>query len=268
VPDRSDVEQALAALIAGLLYPAGSDSASITGDAYRIYRGWPVAGLLEADLAQGVAHVSVLSVAGTIRETTRYPCEWQGQSPTATLLGTISGQTVSFSGYGGSGQVAGVSVDGRCYAYRMRDGDSAALVSAALAAQIRSDRPAVASGSSLFLLDGNDLIVRVVVDGQGGREVRRQVAGFRVTFWCPNPALRDLVVSQVDTAIADTPFIDIGGWACRLRASGDTSSDDGSAAGIWRRDLLYSVEYPTVVNETLPAMLFGITDVNSVPFVG
>lgn len=268
MPDRSDVEQSLAGLIAGFLYPNGYDSDSITGDAYRVYRGWPVAGLLEAELAQGVTHVSVLPVAGTMRDTTRYSSEWQGQSAAATLAAVATDNTVSFSGYGGAGQVAGIRVDGGCYAYRMRDGDSSALVSAALAAQIRADRPAVASGSELYLVNANALLVRVVVDGQGGRELRRQTAGFRITFWCPNPTLRDLVVSQVDVAMSDWTFIDIGGWACRLRASGESSSDEGSAAGIWRRDLIYSIEYPTVLNETLPAMLFGITDVNSVPFVG
>jgi hypothetical protein len=166
------------------------------------------------------------------------------------------------------GQVAGVRVDGRSYVYRSQAGDSAGLVAAALAALIRADRPAAASGSEVYLVNAVGLLVRVVVDGQGGRELRRQVAGFRLTFWCPNPGLRDVAVGVVDTAMADLVFIDVGGWACRLRASGDNSSDAEAAAGIWRRDLTYSVEYPTVVNESLPAMLFGIVDVNGVPFVG
>lgn len=268
MPDRSDVEQSLAALIASFLYPSGYDSDSVTGDAYRIYRGWPVAGLLESDLAQGVAHVSILPIPGTMRDTTRYPTEWRGQSPPATLAGSVAGEVISFSGVGGVGQVAGVRVDGRCYAYRTRAGDTSALVSAALAAQIRLDRPAVATGSDLRLLNAQDPLVRVVVDGQGGRELRRQTGGFRATFWCPSSALRDSVVSLVDAAMADWTFIDVGGWACRTRTSGESSSDDGSPAGIWRRDLLYSIEYPTVTNEILPAMLFGITDVNSVVCVG
>ena len=268
MPDQSDVEQSLAALIAAVLYPGGSGTGSVTGDAFRVYRGWPVAGLLEADVAQGVSHVSVLAVAGAMRDSTRFSSEWQGRSPPATLAGAVAGETVMFSGYGVAGQVAGVRVDGRCYAYRMRDGDSSALVSAALAAQIRLDRPAVATASELHLLRATDLLVRVAVDGQGGRELRRQISSFRTTFWCPTPLLRDLIVARVDTGLADRTFIDVGGWACRLRASGGSSSDEASAASIWRRDLVYSVEYPTVIHETLPAMLFGITDVNSVNFVG
>lgn len=268
MPDRSDVEQSLAQLVAGILYPNGSGTDSITGDTYRIYRGWPVAGALEADVAQGICHVNVLPVTGSVRETTRYPAEWQGSSPAATLSGSVAGNAVIFSGVGGTGQVAGVLVDGIAYAYRSQPGDSAALVSAALAAQIRANRPAVASGSSLQLLNARGLAVRVVADGQGGTELRRQVAGFRVVFWCSSPDLRDTVVSQVDTAMAGSTFIDVNGWACRLRGSGDSNSDEGAAAGIWRRELQYTIEYPTVANETLPAMLFGIADVNGVAFVG
>ncbi len=268
MPDKADVEQALAGLIAGILYPNGTGSDSSIGAGCRVYRGWPVPRVLEDELAQGVVHVTVQSVAGTTRDRTRYNTEWQGTCPAPTMTGSINGEIVTFSGSGGPGHVAGVRVDGAAYAYRMRAGDTTAFVAAALAAQVRADRPAVAVGSDLYLIGGLGLLVRVVTDGEGGRELRRQASGFRTTFWCPDPATRDLVVGLVDTAMAESIFIDVGGWACRVQLSGDSSTDEGSAGGVWRRDLVFLIECPTVLTAALPAMLFGTTDVNGVPFVG
>lgn len=268
MPDRADVEQALAELIAGVLYPGGFDADSAIGTVGRVYRGWPVAGALETDLARGVVHVTIQPVSGTTRDRTRFPQEWQGACPPPTMVGEVDGQFARFDGAGTPGQVAGIRVDGQAYTYRLRAGDTAALVAAALAALIRADRPALASDNSVFLLEGRGLLARVVSDGQGGRELRRQETGFRITFWCPDPATRDQVVGLVDLAMAGWTFIDVGGWACRLRLSGESSTDEGSAGGAWRRDLLYSIEYPTVAQEALPAMLFGVAEVNRLPFIG
>ncbi|MGI4800008.1 MAG: hypothetical protein ACRYG8_39430, partial [Janthinobacterium lividum] len=224
----------MAGLIAGALYPNGSTSDSVVGTVCKVYRGWPVANALESDLEQGIAHISVVPIAGAVRDRTRYSTEWQGASPPATVTATVSGDQVDFAGPGGSGQVAGIGVDGRAYAYRMRNGDSAALVAAVLAAEIRADRPAVAIGSSVYLLNGRNILARVVTDGQGGQELRRQQAGFRAGFWCPDPVIRDEIVGLVDTALAALTFIDVGGWACRLqleRVCADWNREIGCESG-------------------------------------
>lgn len=268
MPDRADVEQALAALIAGVLYPDGAGGSSAVGLTCRIYRGWPVAAALEADLAAGVVHATVQPVTGSVRDTTRYSQEWQGAAPAVTLLASVAGEVVGFEGAALAGQVAGILVDGLPYAYRVRAGDTAGLVAAVLAGLIRADRPAVLHDATVLLPGGRGVVARVVADGRGGRELRRQDAGFRVTLWCPEPGVRDRVAALVDLAVAGMAFLDVGGWACRVRLSGGSSTDEGSAGGAWRRDLLYSVEYPTVAEESLPAMLFGINDVNGVVFAG
>lgn len=264
MPDRSDVEQVLAALVASTLYPGGAEGPSAIGVACRVYRGWPVPTALDADLARGIVHVTVQPVSGTVRDRTRFSQEWQGSTPAPSISGSIDGDTVAFDGQGGAGQVAGILVDGRPYAYRIRNGDTPSLVAAALAAQISADRPAVALGATVSLPGGEGLLARVVTDGQGGSELRRQEARFRVTLWCPDPAMRDRVGSVVDPGLAAVTFMDVGGWACRVRYSGDSSTDEGSGSGLWRRDLLYSVEYPTVLQQSPPSMLFGFADVNGV----
>ena len=252
MPDQSDIEQALAALAAGAL---AGDPAGV-----RVYRGWPRAAALEADLRAGRAHLTV-TPGGSPRDTSRYPANWQGAVPVPTLQVAVLGEVVLFTGQGGPGQVAGLRVDGQEYAYRLRDGDTPGLVAAVLAAQVRVDRPALLQGTSVLLLDGRGIVARVVADGAGGTELRRQVQPMRLTLWCPAPDVRDRLSAAVDLALAWTVFLDVGGWGCRMRAAGGSVTDDGAAASVWRRDLLVAVEYPTVADAALPTMLWGTASV-------
>ncbi len=257
MPDLSDVEAALAAAVAGAVYPKGAEGAPAPGLACRVYRGWPTAAALEADLAAGIAHVTVQSMPAGFRDMTRFLGEWQGAAPPVTLTATVAGETVTFAGDPAPGQVAGVRVDGVPHAYRVRQGDTPGVIAAVLAALIRTVRPAELHGDGILLPGGLGIVARVA-DGVGGTELRRQRAGFRVTAWCPDPASRDRVAGCVDGALAAIQFLDVGGWGCWLRLSGGSVLDAGSVAGVWRRDLLYGVEYPTVVDSTLPSMLFGV----------
>ena len=229
MPDQSDIEQALAALAAEAL---AGDPAGV-----RVYRGWPRAAVLEADLKVGRAHLTV-TPGGSSRNTTRYPAEWQGAVPAPTLHAAVLGELVVFTGQGGPGQVAGLRVDGQEYAYRLRDGDTPGLVAAVLAAQVRVDRPALLQGTSVTLVDGRGIVARVVADGAGGTELRRQMQPMRLTLWCPAPDVRDRLAAAVDLALAWTVFLDVGGWGCRMRAAGGAVTDEGAAAGGWRRGLL------------------------------
>lgn len=267
MPDQADVEAALAAAVAGALYPQGAAEAPAPGIACRVYRGWPTAAALEEDLAAGVAHVSVQPMGAGFRDTTRYLGEWQGAAPPVTLIAVVDGERVTFAGSAAPGQVAGVRVDGVAHAYRVRQGDTPGVVAAVLAALVRTARPAELQGDGFLLPGGGGIVARVVADGMGGTELRRQRAGFRVTAWCPDPETRDRVAGCVDGALAAVRFLDVGGWGCWLRLSGGSVLDANSVAGVWRRDLVYSAEYPTVAESALPSMLFGMSETNGVPSV-
>src|SRR4051794_5856508 len=116
MPDRADVEQALAAFVANALYPTGAGTNSAVGTPCRVYRGWPVSAALNDDLARGVTHVTVQPVAGAMRDRNRFSQDWQGSVPTASLNASVDGETVTFDGTPAPGQVAGVLVDGQGYA--------------------------------------------------------------------------------------------------------------------------------------------------------
>lgn len=254
--DLADVETALVTLIADALYPGGAAEASAIGVAARIYRGWPVLGGLEADLAGGVVNVSVLAVPGQVRNTTRWndPPHDSYAAPTMTV--SVSGSTATIGGVAGAGQVAGLLIDGLAYVYRASAGDTTASVAAALAGLIGAG--AVVSGSMVTIAGARRLTGRVGADAADARELRRQQQSFRVTLWCDSPASRDAVSAAVDLALGSQDFITLAdGSSARIRFESTSSSDRQEDAELYRRDLVYSVDYATVLLSQLPTMLFG-----------
>ncbi len=266
--DQAGVEQALAAAIAGALYPDGPGAVSAVGTVCRVYRGWPVAASLEADLVRGIAHVTVQPVKGSIKDTTRYPNEWQGVAPACSLLAEAEGERVRFSGQAGPGIVAGVRVDGRAYAWRIPEATTPGVVAAVLSELVRADRPAELSGAVVRFAGGQGVLARAVADGHGGQELRRQQEVFRVTLWCPTPEVRDRLAAFVDLSLAGVAFLDVGGWGCRMQAAGGETVDTDAVVRAWRRELLYRIEYPTVLESELPSMLFGVGSVNGAGYLG
>ncbi len=105
---------------------------------------------------------------------------------------------------------------------------------------------------------GTSVIARVEADQPSLRETRRQVQPFRIVFWCPDPAARDAAAAAVDEALSAFDFLGLAdGMAGRLRYLGTTSSDRAQDAALYRRDLVYSVDYATTIAADLPRLLFG-----------
>lgn len=263
MPDQSDVEVALAEEIAAALYPEGSAEPSAFGPEIRIYRGWPQPQLLSADLAAGRVNVTVQPVSGSARNTTRLPDDWRADPAIPTLVATVQDATATFAGNAAPGQLAGLLVDGAAYVHRTRPGDTPALVAAILAASVRQVRPAQLAGSSVTVPGIGRLLARTVADSPATRELRRQEATFRITAWCPTPELRDQASAFIDAAFAGRRTLDVAGEPCRLRYIGTSSSDEGQSSNLYRRDLLWQVEYPTTVRAQLPTQLFGTTATNT-----
>lgn len=268
MPDQADVEVGLAAFLAGALYPKGVGAASAVGTVCRVYRGAPVVGALGEDLVAGIAHVTVAPVAGSVKATTRFSPEWQGSVGVCPLVVAVEGVTAIFSGAAAPGMVAGVIVDEKAHVWRVTDAVTPAVVAAVIADLVRVDRPAVLSGDGVTFPGAFRVVARAVSDGSGGEELRRQEGRFRVTVWCPSPEVRDVVGAFVDLALAGLVFLDVGGWGCRVLSAGETSHDEGAAVRAWRRELYYTVEWPTVLYSDLPSMLFGAGSVNGAGYLG
>jgi hypothetical protein len=268
--DESDVETALVSLSSAALYPNGTNSPSVPGPDCRIYRGWPNSAALDADLTAGRVNVTVFPVPGHVRTTTRYT-QFRSGSPTQpTLTVSVSGTSVTLGGSAALGQVVGIRVNGLAghgYAYRTQTGDNPALVAANLAALARTNTIVQLSGSTLTIPGVGNLIARVVADASAQQEIRRQEQIFRVTCWCPTPTSRDASAIAIDLALAQSRFITLGdGSMGKLVYAGTTVFDQSQDARLYRRDLLYQIEYPTIITASQSAMLFGDLSLSSAKF--
>ncbi len=257
--DQSDVETALTSAIAGVLYPNGTTADSVLGAVCRIYRGWPNPAGLDADLTAGRVNVTVYPDARHQRNTTRYPDDFTQTATLApTLAITVNGASATIAGDAATGQIAGLMVDGMAAVHRTQAGDTPELVAAALAAHISTVRMALASGATVTIPGARLVIGRVVADQPMIRETRRQEQNFRLTFWCPDPAMRDAAAGAVDAALSAIRFLDLAdGTQGRLIFRASLVFDQSQNARLYRRDLLYGVDYATTIATTLPSMIFG-----------
>lgn len=258
--DQSDVETAIAGVVGGALYPNGvQQPCAAAGQVVRIYRGFPVPAALDADLAAGWCNVSVVAVPGQEANTTRWLQTSLCQPILAPQLTVqVTGQTVTFGGIAAPGQVAAVIADQATAAHRTQAGDSPASVAAALAAGL-APRAASASGAVLTVPSAIRLVARVEADQPVLRLTRQQSQRFAVTCWCPDPRSRDLVASAIDAALSAITFIGLAdGTSGRLRALASEATDRWETATLYRRELIYAVDYATTVPAVLPRMAVGI----------
>lgn len=256
--DQSDVEAALVGAVTAALYPDGTGTASSVGATCRIFRGWPNAAALDADLAAGRANVTVFPVEGAVRNTTRYANEWQAVAPTPSLTARVSGASATFAGRADPGQLAGVLVDGAAFIHRTVPGDTPELVAAVLADAVRARRIALLSGATLTVPGAVRLVARTGADAAALLEVRRQEQSFRLTAWCPSPDLRDAVCGRIDAVLSAARFLGLAdGSTGRHRFLSTATFDRSQDAQLYRRDLTYAVDYPTTIAAAQPVMLFG-----------
>ena len=266
--DLSDVEQALVGCVSAALYPGGVDAESATGSMCRVFRGWPVSAQLAADLAQGTANISVFSLPGG-RTTTRWPTEDSALSVMPALQVTVSGSSATFSGTVGIGQLAGILISNKSYVYRTQEGDTLGTVLAALRDLIQDDQTVIILGGTLVLPSLAYVTARTGSDSFVQSELRRQEKRVRVSIWSGSPEQRDIVAAAVDEALAGIDFLPLAdGTSARLRSDGGTVFDNQEeAAGLYRRDLVFIIEYATTATVTQPSMLFGNLSVDGTMIV-
>ncbi len=157
----------------------------------------------------------------------------------------------------------GALVDGVPFVYRLVNGDTPAQVAANLAQLVQRQRPVRLSAATVIIPGAYRLVARVVVDANGTYETRRQEKDVRVILWCPSPATRDSIAATIDLAISQVPFLRTDdGSSTRIRYKNSATYDQSQNALLYRRDLEYITEYPTIVSLTLPSMIFGGAGIN------
>jgi hypothetical protein len=263
VADLSDIENVLVSLITQAVYPNGTGEPSVAAAPCKIYRGWPIPANLDADLAAGTINISVFP-QDVEQRTTRYSRAWMPLSiPTAALTLTVSGETITLGGTPSSPLNAAAVINGQGFVYAVQPSDTLTTIATGLAALINVSISATSSAPVITIPTAKELVARVGTVGTIIRETKRQKRGFQITSWCPTPALRDTIVPPIDQTLCDLDFITLpDGSAGRILYERSPVSDQVERQGLYRRDLFYSVEYPTTETESAAQIvteLFNIT---------
>ncbi len=261
--DISDVEKAIAAVVTASLYPNGTSEASAIEAPCKVMRGWPVPKQLDEDLAAGILTVSVFPMAGMERNTTRLTTDTRVlDTPEPTITATVSGQAITFNGSIEAAQNVGVTLGdwqpaNKTYVYSATTNDTLTTVAAGLAALLVADGIAATSVGPVLSLPSTAIGSAIVgVFGTAWQEFKRQERGVMVSLWCPNPEMRDLAAPIIDIALVQNEHLLLGdGSGARMVYQRTMISDERQTVEIYRRDLIYMVEYGTNVITSVPQII-------------
>jgi|GEM_PF-1652617 len=265
--DMSDVASALKAIIVGAIYPNGTaqPSAMLQGAtplASAVMRGWPQKEELHQDLKAGRVVVSIWKRPGE-RNTTRSGREWQElTAATRTIEATLDAEagSITLTGTVSTPQNVAAIVNGKVYVHPVQPSDTLAIIAAGLAAQISEDLPASSAGAVLTIEGVASIEARVGGAGTLIRELSRQEGQWQVIVWASTPDARDAAGGFIDGVLKGKGqpngldrIMLADGYAAHLRNVGGIEDDDAQAHGVYRRDIIVSIEYATTETTTAAA---------------
>lgn len=252
--DLSDVQAALQSVVSATLYPTAPTTPaqeSVCGVPVQILLGWPSPQALAAAMKTGVSVLSIYP-RQTERDTTRYSFDYEEFNvPAATYTIAVTGQVVTIGGAAPDPffpQNLYILIGNVPFLYTAQGGQTAAQAAAGLSALVAAAFPGTAVSGATITLPGAYLILaaRVGVTGTAERELGRQDREFQLTIWSPTSDDRNTVAAYVDPRLRAQTFIALpDGSAGRLVYRGSPFTDFDMKAGVYRRDLIYTVEYGT-----------------------
>jgi hypothetical protein len=266
VADISDVEQSLMDAIIGYVFPGGIDTISAVGCPVRIYRGKPTNSALRVDRISGTVDVAIYTASEPSRNTTRWDVQVTELPSTSTLTVGVSGNSATFLGAAEAGDIAGALIDQQVFIYQAQPGDSAALVAAALADAIRTMTICWLTDATITVPGAYDFTARTASSVMALEEWSRQEQGFHVSVLAMTPALRDSVSAGIRQTLAQISFLLLAdGTGGRIRFRSEANFDADQAASLYRRDIIYDVEFGVTVLNVNPTMLFADLSWNGTP---
>jgi len=248
VADVSEVSTALVNLISAAIYPTGINNPSVVGFGVKIYAGWPDPVGLETDLKANIATVSVYP-RNDEKMIDRLLLDWTSLSVnTPTLTATVSGQTLTIGGTVSLNyQFIGLMVDGVDYVYVVQTGDTLNSI----AANIATLAGGVAVGAVVTFSSSYSLIARVGFSGISIKEISAQQRTYQITVWANCWDKRDPVGIAVEQALKPVYRVLMpDGFYAILSFKGSHQDDSMQLRGVYKRDILFNVEYSTTATKT------------------
>lgn len=112
---------------------------------------------------------------------------------------------------------------------------------------------------------GDDDWEEVGNDGTGGTaalELRRQTRAFLISVWAGDHARRDVAAAAIDAGLAAVSRLTLAdGSVAVMTYASSRQDDEQQQAGIYRRDLLYALNYATTLVQALTVIATTVTDV-------
>jgi hypothetical protein len=257
-----DVTHYLAKRVADVLYPGGPLLPCIVNTSVRIYPGWPVSGALQTDTEAGGAHVSVWPLQSERKVNCALGRPYQTLAkgkPTLQLRVTDSAITVS--GVASSLTNVQIHLSGKKFIFHFQTGTTAEQVVRIL--QLNLPHAFTLMGRVIIPVV-NHLSITVTTAGTAVRELRRQIKDFQITVWAPTSQLRNTIGTAIDAALSERCPIDLGdGVPAQMFYARQFDSDAAENWHVYRRDLVFSVNYATTQTISAPEVTEIAVTVNS-----
>ncbi|WP_369788068.1 hypothetical protein [Rouxiella sp. WC2420] len=256
--DPSEILNVIAAQVAAIVYPNGTSSASISGTALNVYAGWPVHSVLNTDILAGTSHISVFPLDGEQKIPTALGRPYREvESGDPTIVATVSDSSVTLSGTVSTPQNVYLLVDGTGYHYAVQSDDTLTTIATAMSTLI----PAASNVDAVISIpQAIEIIARVGGVGSQARELRRQTKEFMVTVWAPTTALRDSLGSALDSGLSINSNLQLSdNLPAFMIYSRSMFSRDTQ---IYRRDIVFSVNYATSQTLSAPQVVAPVISIN------
>lgn len=269
--DLSDITAYLASAVATAVYPSGTSSPSVAAMDCRIYEGWPIPDQLDLDMA-GKVNATTTRSAGPVANISVYPMlgtgvtVYQIQDAVYTIVPvsygmtpTVAGTVVTVTGQPHTGEYLTLVVDGS-FVYSQTGSTTAVLLANLLAAVQVNYPSATATSTTITVPFGHSFVVRQGGVATLGKVTHRQKHSVMVTVWAPTRVSRTALASAIDVSLKGNIKVTMPDTSQALVIYSRTNvSDELQSTTIYRRDLVYDVEYATL--QTFPG--YVVTSVNT-----
>ena len=251
--DLGDVTALLATMAGAACYPNGLTSASVAGDfvTIRIFEGWPIAAQLDADIAAGACNVSIFPQPNATANVFQVQNEPYVVTPPVYGMGvTISGTSITVTGTPGAGEFLTIIADGK-YSYS-RLGNSVAAILAAIQTDALANYASVLVVGNTITFTTSRLVAHIGAPATAAQATHRQKDQILISVWAPSPTMRNVVAAAIDVAFKAVNRITFPDTSSgNLVYIRNAQLDNHERAAIYRRDLVYSVEYATLQTFTV-----------------
>jgi hypothetical protein len=177
-----------------------------------------------------------------------------------TLQFTVNGTAISVAGVASALTNVLITLNRKTFSFHFRAGTTAGRAIHALSAALPKSFTVL---SSVCIPLAEHLSISVTTAGTAVKELHRQIKDFQITVWAPAPGLRDRIGSAIDTALSEQCHIDLNdGAPAQLLYTRQFDSDRSENWHVYRRDLIFSVNYATTQAITAPEVTSTVVTVN------